>query len=196
MSEEKRINIFKIETAKNLIACSAFKEFLVANNQFQDLSWEEYQDFLSKQIIGVLNNFKNIVSIDKKNRIPKEGLKGIYFCVGDNALSLDIAASLYFNEADWAANADFYQHIDQKMINEIAFKLKRLNLEEKTIANILCCFLVYVINRSLKKIENISELSNTGIAFGYSDGDELILGHFENGKFVENITIIENGQYN
>jgi hypothetical protein len=38
-------------------------------------------------------------------------------------------------------------------------------------------------------------MANAVIAFGYSDGDELILGHFNNGKFIQNIKVIENGYY-
>ncbi len=30
---------------------------------------------------------------------------------------------------------------------------------------------------------------------GYSDGDELIFGHFSNGTFIKNIQIIPNGDY-
>jgi hypothetical protein len=203
MGKEKLIDIFKIDTAKSLNICENFREFLEKNSireidcQIFELPWAEYQKFLSAQIVTAINKFKNTQSVNKNNKIyiPKEGLKGVYFCVGDDAFSLGIFGSLYYNEEDWAANAEFDQKIDGKIIVEITNKLKLLGLEKESIPDVRCCFLVYTVNKTIRQMENIDTIKNASVVFGYSDNNELILGYFKNGKFVKDIKFGGYGEY-
>lgn len=201
MTELLQINVFDDTTANDLVACSNFHIYLkqqgieIINAKILEIPWETYQAQISEQIINALRSLKDTDGLDKV-KLPKNGLKGIYFCIGYDALSLDICGSLYYNEKDWAANAGFYPEINVETVMKIIEKdLILLNLNKQITKDMICCFMLFTINQSMSGAGNIEEVVNAGIAFGYSDGDELILGKNINGIFTNDIKIIHNGEY-
>lgn len=200
------MNIFNDSLIKGAMSLNAFKDFIkkiICSGKLDiskalDLPWEDYQASLSDSVLQSLNNFKKTKGQISDTFISSEGLKGIYFSLGDDGLSLSIGGSLYYNESDWAANADFYpeksENIDRLFLL-ISKNLILFRLDKKTISELLYLFSAFTINKTMQLAENITEIANAGIVLGYSDGDELILGHFVKNKFIANLSVVENGDY-
>lgn len=168
------------------------------------LPWQDYQNTLTHFIIEFFNGLKNNRDIFTHSAIPADGLKGVYFCLGDDGVAFDMGGSLYFNESDWAANATFDFGYNSELedllfkIEAVLMLLKSNHDDEITydeITDIFYLFDVFTLFKALEKVENIAEVKNAGIAIGYSEGDELILGYFSEGKFVKDIKIVWNGEH-
>jgi hypothetical protein len=161
------------------------------------LPWAEYQESLTNCIIKSVNKLSECEDVPPGISIPKTGLKGVYFCIGDDGSSLDIGGSLYFDEEDWAANADFYpdsKDASDLLINiskSITPNLKHWEINYPIVYEIMYIFSAFTIFHTMKHLENKQEIFNCGIAMGFSSGGELTLGHFINGKFKENLIIVE-----
>jgi hypothetical protein len=162
-----------------------------------NLPWAEYQEVLTYYIVRSVNDFKKFKTISPEPSIPEAGLKGVYFCIGDDGHSFSVGGSLYFDEEDWAANADFYPESEeassllQHIAASITPQLRRWEINYSIVLEIMYIFSAFTIFHALKKLENIQEISNCGMAMGCSGGGELTLGHFVNGKFKEEIIIVE-----
>lgn len=198
-------NAFKRKTAKEeIVKAKKFIDFVFSiypqikqtHEWLEQISWDDYQARLKSVIEKLLFEFEaEAQSIG--NEVPSSGLKGIYFCLGDDGLTLSVGGSLYFNEADWAANAKFYvddqQDEKSEIIMDIAYKIEQLTTKE--IESIIYLFVAFTLLDLLKEVKNIPHLISTGVAMGFSDGDELILGYFKNADFVLDIQVIKNGVY-
>ena len=162
-----------------------------------NLPWAEYQETLTNYIVKYVNCFKKFKAISPEPSIPETGLKGVYFCIGGDGCSLAVGGSLYFDEEDWAANADFYPESEDAsnlllhIAESITPKLRHWEINYSIVYEIMYIFSAFTIFHAMKKLENIQEIFNCGIAMGFSSGGELTLGHFVNGKFKEKITIVE-----
>nr|MBA2650775.1 hypothetical protein [Tatlockia sp.] len=210
--------IFKDEQVKKFISHKHFLNFLVQINPFIDhridldkislCPWDDYHKQFHDSIITSLNNSSIISDARQGNNItllPK--IKGVYFCLGDDGLYFSIHGSQYFNETDWAANADFdfddgnrEGNLLQLLSYELATALKLdpksiVNSPPEPITDLTYLFSAFTILKTMENIKDNPYLANAGIAMGYSDGDELIFGHFSNGTFIKNIQIIPNGDY-
>ena len=199
------MNIFKNKSIKNAMSYSNFIDFIkdieseikINFSTILELPWDNYQKSLATIITKSLYTFKQ-EALDCNIKIPATGLKGIYFCLGDDAKSLCIAGSLYFNEIDWAANADLYASDDAMatdLISNIVDSLDSLELHKSSIPDLIYLFSAFTINKAITTLDNIPEIANAGVVLGYSDGDELILGHFVKSKFIQKIKIVKDGKY-
>ena len=200
------MNIFQEKMVRDAMSHPNFTACLKAIHNassldFDELSafpWDHYQKKLSALISASFNDFKNMQSTTTPiTFIPPEGLKGIYFCLGDDGCSLVIAGSLYFNETDWAANADFDLDTDEitQTLNNLLKQLTVFSLNANQISELMYLFMAFTINKALKMVQSILEIAHAGIVVGYSDGDELILGYFAENRFIEQISVVENGHY-
>tara|TARA_R110002050_G_scaffold54754_2_gene123865 strand:+ start:16096 stop:16689 length:594 start_codon:yes stop_codon:yes gene_type:complete len=171
-----------------------FEEFLKKNSNIQvSANWDHYHELLEQNILEALHKFKSIRKIWGFHLpLPKEGFKGVYFCLGDDGTHLSIDGSIYCSEKDWAANADYYAkdldvfNILFHLMNEIEVK----ETEEINANKILFMFLVFVICKTLSQSRNIKGLINTSIVIGYSAGEMLMLGEYCNKVFNQNIKLL------
>jgi hypothetical protein len=196
-------NVFKRKIAKEeIVKAKKFIDFIFSiypqikqtHEWLEQISWGDYQARLKSNIEKSLFEFE-AEARDDGDEIPSSGLKGIYFCLGGDCMTLSIGGSLYFNEADWAGNAKFYlsERNERAIIMDIADKIEQLTTKE--IESIIYLFVAFTLLDLLKEVKNIPHLISTGIAMGFSDGDELILGYFKNAEFVLDIQVIKNGVY-
>jgi len=158
-------------------------------NKLSIVSWQKYENKLREAVIESLQKFTPVAA---NNVMPESGLNGVYFCLGDNGGVLQIAGSIYYNEKDWAANADFYAECDGacSILEEISELLRSEDLEREYIETIEYFFISFVLYRLMHNIDVHDNLANAGISLGYSDGDELIIGHFQNCNFVGELKVI------
>ena len=160
------------------------------------LSWEEHINTSRTYLQNALNSLERTISLETKEPPPPESLKGVYFCLEDDARALTIAGSMYFDEEDWAANADFYSD-DCELCDRITNLRKQLDnalgeiIEEKHIEYLIFSYLAYLCYNFLPSLHLSKVLKNSGIAIGYSDGDEITIGSFYNGTFVPNLVDVE-----
>lgn len=157
--------------------------------------FEDVQRKFCEHVEQALNNLK---PIDINDKIPMSGLKGVYFCVGYKALTLNIGGSLYFQEEDWAANAEFSPENEHEIggaLDEVYSLLDVEILSSELMEKIIYGFIVAALLHSLPKMRLPVFFKNTGFVTGYSSGDELILGEFRNGIFFKKIKCIEDGDY-
>ena len=121
------LNILFEHIKNNIKSCPDFEGFFESINcKIVGFPWDHYQKMLCNEILRSLNNLKPNSNLPV---IPKEGLRGVYFCLGDDGYHFSIAGSLYFDEIDWAANADFY-HKDNldKYVQEIIYNLGKRSI--------------------------------------------------------------------
>jgi len=157
------------------------------------LPWRKYSKTMGKILHNYFKNFKSTLGFDTNSHIPKEGVKGVYICLGGDARNLFVAGSLYFNEEDWAANADFYPdtaYDKSSFLWDVAEELEDCGLAQNSIDNLLCILIAFSTIDILKQAKKIKEISNASIVMGYSDGDEVILGNLKNGIFKEYLKVI------
>lgn len=196
-------NIFKYKKARESVLKSKnfidfvsdlYPHIIDAHKIVKEIGWNDFQAELRKSIKESLLTF-NVEAKAFGNKIPASGFKGIYFCLGDDCRSLAIGGSYYFNEEDWAANAEIYaEHPDDyEIVHRLSCELEGFAREEEE--SIIYLFVAYTLVHLLMEGCNIPFLINTGIAIGYSDGDEVILGNFENSKFIPGIKLIKDGNY-
>lgn len=159
-------------------------------------SWEEHINTSKTYLQNALNSLERIISLESKELPPPESLKGVYLCLGDDARSLTIAGSLYFNEEDWAANADFYS--DDYELSDLIINLReQLDnvvgeiVEEKYIEYLIFSYLAYLCYTFSPSLHLSKVLKSSGIAIGYSDGNEINIGSFSNGTFVANLVDVD-----
>jgi hypothetical protein len=162
----------------------------LGGDKILQLLWSDAQ---TKLITLIIESLKHWIGINEMI-VPEEGLKGVYFCLGYEGAYLDIGGSLYFNETDWAANADFDLR-DGEEIRQLMFhfssNLLSLPLPSNKTTDLMYLFVAFVINKAMERADNIDAIAHAGISLGFNDGDELILGHFVNKKFVQDIKIID-----
>lgn len=156
--------------------------------------WDEIQKRLSKLIITGLRNLTDSAGQPPRVVLPKI-LKGIYFCLADDAQHFSIHGSLYYNEEDWVAGADYDYNDPTELFMQLSDELVSLQLDSKIIQDLLYMFAVFTVLKTLRTINGINDVANAAMALGYSDGDILTLGRFLDQKFHESIEIVENGTY-
>lgn len=166
------------------------------NSKTAGLPWNQNIEILGDAILQSLNSIKSI----KDAKGVNEELKGIYFCLGDDGYSFCLGCSLYFNEMDWAANAEVYSVADEmnNKILKIALELQSsLGLDETEISDLMFAFSAFTILKVMlsTEAESISEIANVGVALGFCDGDEFIFGYFRNNKFIRDIKVVAGGEY-
>ena len=162
--------------------------------EFLTEDWKTIEEALSTAIKNGLNSLKT----DTSNlTVPDAGLKGVYFCLGDDARSLDISGSLYYNEMDWAGNSDFYGDTGDvwKILDTLIDNLKEHGVNHTTSEYVVFLLMSYLVLKTLPDFPTSYLLKNAGMAIGFSDGDELLLGYFCDGKFTRDIKLVENGEY-
>lgn len=163
-------------------------------SELQSLPWEECSRKIAGCIEEIADNFPETRGNDEDLEFPPEGLTGLYFCLGDDARSLCLCGSSFFDEEDWAAQADYYPEHEflEKWCSELRDLVEdALYMEEKKSSllseaetdDVFFCLLAHIIFHSMKNMSNKQALLNTGIAVGYSSGNEFMLGNFVNGTF-------------
>lgn len=204
MINQAETQIINTQINDDIISSECFEMFIRKNKtemlpKIEGVSWNHYQTTLSNIITKEFQSFKVTKSCsDKTSFIPSAGVKGVYFCLGDDGYSLSISGSLYVNESDWAANAEFYPQAVEypdKIFHHISKELISHNINETDITYILFLFTLFTICKVMPKLENIPEVKNALIVLGYSDGDEFILGKFTESKFELNINVNPDGAY-
>ena len=156
--------------------------------------WDEIQKRLSELIITALRNFTDSDGQSPSVVLPKI-LKGVYFCLADDAQHFSIHGSLYYNEEDWSAGADYDYKDSTELFMQLSDELVSLQLDSKVIQDLLFMFAAFTLLKTLRTIDDIKDVANAAMALGYSDGDILTLGHFLDQQFNEHIEIVENGAY-
>lgn len=156
--------------------------------------WDEIQKSLSELIITGLSNFIDSAGQPPSAVLPKY-LKGVYFCLADDALHFSINGSLYYNEADWAAGTDYSYNDNNDLFTQQSKRLASLLMNSQITQDLLYMFVAFTLLKTLRTIDDIKDVANAAMALGYSDGDILILGHFLDQQFSEHIEIVENGAY-
>ena len=161
------------------------------------VNWDEKASMIIPEITKPLYQIKQWESCEFGVKVPNEGLKGIYFWIGDRDFLNSFQGSLYFNEDDWAANAHFSPGECETyyVFESVADSLDYLDISEDKIEEIMVSFSVYTILRALNKCLKIPEILNAAMVIGYSSGDELVLGEFIEGRFFQNLTLIDGGYY-
>jgi hypothetical protein len=120
-----------------------------------------------------------------------EMLKGVHFCLADDARHFSLHGSIYYNEEDWAANADYGYSDDMNLLTELSDELIAMKLDPQLVQDIVYIFTAFVLLKTLRTSNNsMQAIANVGLALSYCDGDYLILGDFVNHLFRENIKII------
>ena len=164
--------------------------------QVQSLSWDE-QIYLSEIYLPkAIESLKKTDSVGRQGP-PKEGqIKGIYFCLHDDVTDLCLAGSLYFDEEDWAANADYYpDEINlSDQIRNLRVHLDDLLddvLDNQYIEFLVYSYLVYACFFIFPTLNVGKFFTEVGVAIGYSDGDEIGVGSFKDGLFTPDITDIQ-----
>jgi hypothetical protein len=160
-------------------------------NNVLKLPWDNYQKILSDSIEKSLDGFKTCTS---SHDIPLEGLKGNFCWLVNNGSFHSLGGSLYFNEEDLAANAEFDpegKNTHFELFKEIVKNLKEEKINEKEIEQINSIFSCFTIYKTIENIKVSNEIANAGIAVGYSDGPEVILGYFKNKEFISDFKITE-----
>lgn len=209
--------IFKNEQVKLLLSQENFLDFfnqinpLIGNrielNKISLCPWNDYQEQFLSFIVTALTN--PIPSQDELQDSILPKLKGVYFCLGDDGRYFSIHGSLYYNEIDWAANADFdftsakeddfLQYLSEELTPFLQQHPKALlnsSADTQPLTDLIYLFSAFTILKAMETINNNPYIANASIAMGYSDGgDELIFGHFSNGKFIKNIQIVPDGHY-
>jgi hypothetical protein len=193
------MDIFQQNTVIHALSCPDFITFIKKIEMFDSLGgdkilqlpWPDAQTKLTALIVESLTHWIVI----NETPVPEEGLKGVYFCLGYEGAYLDICGSLYFNETDWAANADFSPRDNGEEILQLMLYLSSnllsIPLPSNKITDLMYLFVAFVINKAMEQAGNIDAIAHAGISLGFNDGDELILGHFVNKKFVQDIKIID-----
>lgn len=151
--------------------------------------------FSQKLVQHTLQGLQNLTSDDEL--LPESGLKGVFFCQGDDGLSISIGGSLYAHEEDWAANATFYSNIDDmgcEFIDLEEILNGTMNTEEAYF--LLRMISIFSIHKALNEAPRMKETLNTTMVVGECSGDEIILGYTLNGIFHKKIRIIKDGNYN
>ena len=191
--------MFEKEQVKKAVRLTHFMDFINKISPFYDdipldvlglFPWNDDQETLGHYIE---NGLKNLA--DDFGQPPSTIIKGVYFCLADDARHFSIHGSLYYNEADWAANTYYNYNIDIELFSNLSDELTLLQLDSEVIQDLLYLFSAFTLLKTLNTIDNIPYIANTTMALGYCDGDELILGYFLNQNFIEHIEIIENGEY-
>ncbi|NKB46552.1 MAG: hypothetical protein GKR77_02075 [Legionellales bacterium] len=185
--------------ADYLLEIKQHRPKLFTYEQAWQLPWGEYQQALIEDIVKAIDRLEEAETAELNQAIPATGLAGIYFCIGDDGRSFTIGGSLYFNEDDWAANADFYPNCREadnlmfEITSEIVDNLdvKPWKIDGCSISQLMYVFSAFTVFHAMYQIENKPALMNCGMAIGYSDGGELTLGQFKNGKFEAGLKIIE-----
>ncbi|MBY0273411.1 MAG: hypothetical protein K2X02_08435 [Alphaproteobacteria bacterium] len=198
------INLFLKEVIRSFSLSEDLEE--LANSKIQTLPWQEYYEILARYIEETIDSLPNTRTVDNTKEFPSEGLVGLYFCIGDDGRSFCLCGSLYFDEEDWAAQADYYP--EHECLEKIYIKLrdqvedllyieedKRYLLSEEKIEELFFSFSAYLIFNCMKNVSNKQPISNTGIALGYSHGNEIILGNFSKGIFLPNIKYVDDVGY-
>lgn len=196
--------LFKIKQIQDALNQNFFIDFLRVVTPFyehdihchllEDIHWDVTQKKLQQFIITALNHLT-----DKNQHPPSEPIKGVYCCLADDGMHFSIHGSLYYREDDWAANADYdYLVTDDEFLNALSITLVSVGLNNKQgeIDFIMCLFAVFVLFKTLHIMPYITQnIADAGIAIGYCDGDILELGHFSGNQFIEQIALVENGEY-
>lgn len=152
------------------------------------ISWQKHEKNIHQAVTKSLQDFVPIADII----MPESGLKGVYFCLGDSGGSLQIAGSIYYKEKDWAANADFCAEYDEEnsILDEISDLFRHEDIEREYIETVEYFFIAFVLYRLMHSTKVPNNMVNAGVSLGYSDGDELIIGHFQNGNFIGEIKVV------
>jgi len=155
--------------------------------------WDQYENIISRVIINVLSNLRHHDDIISENKeIPIEGLKGLYFSIGDESDNISIIGSLLFDEIDWAAHFLFSIFLEElrDTLDEITYHLKENKYSYYEIEEFMLIFFTFITLKILHRVDKIPEISNAHVAIGYSSGDELILGKFNDGIFNKKFRFI------
>lgn len=170
-----------------------FLEEAIPLNTLDLIDWKKSQEILNDFIIWGLSNLQN--SANKSPISFSKPIKGVYFCLADDAANFSIHGSFYSNESEWAANADFYTRDDFDLFSHLSDKLFFLKMEPQLVENVLFLFTAFTLLKTLNETQDIPDIANAYMALGFCSGDELGLGQFSNKKFIEHIEIVEDGYY-
>lgn len=161
-----------------------------------EISHKELEDIGLNLGKFIKNNLNTLKTGTPNLEAYNEGLKGLYFSLGDDGRSLSIGGSIYYNEIDWAANADFYQQEDAwETLDPLIDTLTEQRLPREIIKYIVLLFLSYILLKTLSEFQPNYLIKNAGVVVGFCNGDELILGHFKDGQFTNKVKFIEDGKY-
>lgn len=196
--------LFEKEQVKNAINLSCFMDFM---NEIEPLyheeiplplialfPWNDIQKILSDFIVTGLSNLTDAHGQSPSVVLPQI-IKGVYFCLAEDARHFTIHGSLYYDEVDWAAGTDYDYKPCTELFTQLSDALASLQMSSETIQDLLYLFAAFTLLKTLKKVDSIPDVANAAMALGYCDGDILILGHFIDQQFSEQIKIIEDGQY-
>lgn len=196
--------LFEKEQAKKATHLSRFMDFIneivpmyegeIPLELIAFYPWDQIQKILSELIITGLHNFTDSAGQPPGVVLPKI-IKGVYFCLADDARHFSIYGSLYYNEEDWAASTDYEYVNSTELFMQLSDGLASLQLDSKIIPDLLYMFAAFTLLKTLRPIDGIQVVANAAMALGYSDGDILTLGHFIDQQFNECIEIVENGAY-
>ncbi len=89
------------------------------------LPWHEFQKILQDYVISGLNNLTDSASRPPDYILPKT-LKGIFFCLADDAQHFTIHGSLYYDEIDWTAEADYDYKTHTELFSQLSQDLNIL----------------------------------------------------------------------
>ena len=196
--------LFTSEPVKKALTLTHFIDFITEIAPLYDeeiplsliarFPWDDIQKILHEFIIIGLNNLTDSDSQPPNPPLP-QFIKGVYFCLAEDAYHFSIHGSLYYNENDWAAGTDYDYKESTELFTQLSRELVSLKLDSEITQDLLYMFAVFTLLKTLKTIDNIPDIANAAMALGYCDGDILILGHFIEQQFSEHLEIIEDGQY-
>lgn len=159
----------------------------------KNLNWGLWVTKLIKVIQGQLDAFKGILSLEGKP-LPKQGLKGVYYCLGPTGDNISVSGSRYFGEEDWAARAEYYPDYEDDnffLLNDIKCEIdSEYSYPNENVDNLALILVAFSIIKAMKTKKPIKEIGNASIAMGYSDGEELMIGSFKKQKFAKEIKVI------
>ena len=180
---------------QNLPICEQIQK--TALSELLSLPLMEHLNLSKIYLQSTLNSLETTICRENTKDLDQPiSLKGVYICLADDASTLTVAGSLYFDEEDWAANADFYSD-DYDLCDRISNIREQLDdalrdiIEEKYIEYIVFGYLAYLCYIYLPSLNLIEVMKNSGFSIGYSDGGEVTIGSYHNGVFVSNLIDIE-----
>ncbi|MGQ3891071.1 hypothetical protein [Legionella sp. CNM-4043-24] len=156
--------------------------------------WDDIQKILSEYIITGLRELTDSAGQSPDVVLP-DSIKGVYFCLADDARHFSIHGSLYYNEIDWAAQADYDYKGSNELFTQLSDALRSLSLSIEVTQDLLYLFAAFTLLKTLRKIDSIPDVANAAMTLGYSCGDILILGRFIDQAFHEQIEIVIDGEY-
>lgn len=156
--------------------------------------WDGIQKILGELIVTGLRDLTDSAGQSPNVVLPKI-IKGVYFCLADDARHFSIHGSLYYNETDWSAEAEYDYADSNELFTQLSNALVSLSLDTQTTQDLLYMFTTFTLLKTLRKIDGIPDVANAAMTLGYCGGDILILGHFIDHEFNEHIEIVEDGEY-